>query len=360
MSKKAVRWKMVQGSTTLEPCEFTLPEPGSGEALIRIAGCGVCHTDLGFLFGGVRTRKSAPLTLGHEIAGTVLSIGPGTELDSGIPLEPGMAVIIPAVIPCGECSRCRAGRDNICADQKMPGNDFDGGFATHILVPGRFLIPVDPIPAEHHLRDLAVVADAVTTPYQAMIRGRVGPGDKVIIIGAGGIGIYGVQIATALGAQVLAVDIDETRIRRAREYGASAGICTAGLAERDSRQAIREEAERAGWDREGWKIFEMSGTPSGQQIGFSLLNYTGILGVIGFTREKITIRLSNLMAFDADAFGSWACSPRHYPKVLEWIRKGSIRVQPFVTFRPLGEVNQVLDQAHRGEFPERAVLVPEE
>jgi 6-hydroxycyclohex-1-ene-1-carbonyl-CoA dehydrogenase len=159
---------------------------------------------------------------------------------------------------------------------------------------------------------------------------------------------------------VLAVDIDETRIRRARENGASAGICTTGLAEREARQAIREEAERAGWDREGWKIFEMSGTPGGQQIGFSLLNYTGVLGVVGFTREKITIRLSNLMAFDADAFGSWACSPRHYPRVLEWIRKGSIRVQPFVTFRPLGEVNQVLDRAHRGEFPERAVLVPEE
>ena len=103
----------------------------------------------------------------------------------------------------------------------------------------------------------------------------------------------------------------------------------------------------------------MSGSAAGQRLGFSLLTYIGSLGVIGFTRERIDIRLSNLMAFDADAFGSWACSPRHYPRVLDWIREGLIRVQPFLTFRPLGEVNEVLNSAHRRELQERAVLVPE-
>ena len=100
---------------------------------------------------GVSVRRGAdqkplPLTLGHEIAGTVAAAGGEARLESGRRLEAGMEVIIPAVLPCGECNRCRAGRENICARQLMPGNDLDGGFATHITVPARCLVPVEPCP----------------------------------------------------------------------------------------------------------------------------------------------------------------------------------------------------------------------
>ena len=102
--------------------------PGPGEARLEIAGCGVCHTDLGFLHGGVRTRMPLPLTLGHEIVGRIDALGPGAE---DFQLEPGQAVVVPAVLPCGECAFCRSGRDNSCTAQKMPGKSPTLGTVAH-------------------------------------------------------------------------------------------------------------------------------------------------------------------------------------------------------------------------------------
>lgn len=353
MTASPVAWQMVEPSAPLELTHPEAVEPGPGEARIAIEGCGVCHTDLGFLHGGVRTRKALPLTLGHEIVGRIEALGPRTA-----GLETGMPVVVPAVLPCGECDFCRSGRDNICSAQKMPGNDLDGGFASHVTVPAKFLVRVPRIPPGHELRHLAVVADAVTTPYQALIRARVSEGDPVVVVGAGGIGIYGVQIASVLGGRVIAVDVDPDRLEQALGHGAEAVVDVTGLSEQDARKRVQAEAKQAGFPRTGWKVFEMSGTAPGQRLAFSLLTFAGVLGVVGFTMDKIDVRLSNLMAFDADAFGSWGCSPRHYPVVLDLIAEGRIQVKPFVTFEPLDQVNAVLEKAHGGEYKTRPVLVP--
>ncbi len=357
MSPSSAAWQMVEPSAPLVFRELDLTAPGPGEARLEIAGCGVCHTDLGFLHGGVRTRKALPLTLGHEIVGRIDALGPGAE---DFQLEPGQAVVVPAVLPCGECAFCRAGRDNICTAQKMPGNDLDGGFATHITVPARFLIPVKSVPPGLELAHLAVVADAVTTPYQALIRANVSRDDPVIVVGTGGVGIYGVQIASVLGARVLAVDIDPARLEQSLAHGASGAADVSGLEGRDAKKLVSSEARKAGFPRTGWKVFEMSGTAAGQRLAYSLLTHAGTLGIIGFTMEKVEVRLSNLMAFDADAFGSWGCSPRNYHPVLELIAEERIQVKPFVTFEPLANVNAVLEKAHRGEYKTRPVLVPQE
>lgn len=359
MSTQSTAWEMVEPGAPLHRRSGDIDAPRDDEVLIQVAGCGVCHTDIGFLHGGVRTRHSLPLVLGHEIAGTVVEAGSEALLDTGERLGVGDAVIVPAVLPCGECPLCRRGRDNICQNQKMPGNDLDGGFATHVRMPARFLIPVGEVPDGHDLAHLAVIADAVTTPYQAMVRAQVHDGDAVIVIGVGGVGIFGVQIASLLGAKVLAVDVQPDRLQLAVNHGAADGVCTAGLDESRGRKEVAAKAEALGFPRTGWKIFETSGTAPGQRLGFSLLNPAGTLAVVGFTREKLEVRLSNLMAFDAEAFGSWGCSPRHYAPVLQWIREGRIQVKPFVTFHPLSEVNTVLDMAHHGGMKTRPVLVPE-
>src|SRR5689334_15518135 len=110
--------------------------PGPGQVLVTVAGCGVCHTDLGFFFDDVPTRQPFPLTLGHEISGTVIAAGPGAE--SWV----GQAVVVPAVLPCGECPACAAGRGQICPRQVFPGCDVHGGFGSHTRVPARGLCPV--------------------------------------------------------------------------------------------------------------------------------------------------------------------------------------------------------------------------
>ena len=116
-------------------------EPGPGEVLVRTAGCGVCHTDLGFFYEGVPTRHPFPLTLGHEISGRVVATGAGAEAWREAD------VVVPAVIPCGECEACRAGRGQICPRQVFPGNDVHGGFGTHVRVPAKGLCRVPDLEA---------------------------------------------------------------------------------------------------------------------------------------------------------------------------------------------------------------------
>ena len=358
MSHTARAWTMSQPGAPLQETAFTPAPPQAGEMLLSVAGCGVCHTDIGFLHDGVPTRHDLPLTLGHEIAGTVLDVGEDSALHDGRQLQPGQKVIVPAVLPCGTCPVCASGRENMCPRQKMPGNDMNGGFATHITVPARFLVPVDDMPAGHELAHLAVVADAVTTPYQALRRARVAADEQVVIIGGGGIGIYGVQIAAAMGASVITVDVSATQVERSRSHGAAAAVCTDGMDMKQARGAVRKAAGDLGWGRSGWKIFEMSGSGGGQELAFSLLCHGATLAIVGYTPRPVTVRLSNLMAFDADAFGSWGCRPQYYTDVLDLIAAGKVNVEPFVAFHDLDDVNAVLDDAHAGRLQARAVLLP--
>src|SRR5574337_175049 len=199
-----------------QPLEFReLPplEPGPQEVVVQVAGCGICHTDVGFAFDSVPTRHPLPLVLGHEIAGRVVAAGEGAAGWMG------RAVIVPAVIPCGACPACLAGRATVCRRQFMPGNDGDGGFATHVRVPARGLCSVpEQLPKGLTLEMLSVVADAVTTPYEAIRRSGLGHDDVAVIVGAGGVGGFGVQIAAALGAAVVAIDIDQQRLELVAQH----------------------------------------------------------------------------------------------------------------------------------------------
>jgi 6-hydroxycyclohex-1-ene-1-carbonyl-CoA dehydrogenase len=339
--------------------ELPRPTLESDQVLVRISGCGVCHTDLGFLYDGVRTAKPPPLTLGHEISGIVEEAGPACE--SLI----GKAVVVPAVLPCGECDLCRKGRGTICRKQQMPGNHVDGGFASHIVIPGGALCPVDVKDENENfgesgvtLRELSVVADAVTTPFQALKDCGVAEGDVVIFVGAGGIGGFGVQIAKALGAHVVAIDIDERRLELVGRYGADVTFDARQMDPKEIRKALRAHAKEHSLPALEWKILECSGTAAGQQLAFGLLNHGATLGVVGFTMDFPKIRLSNLMAFGARAIGNWGCDPAHYPDALALVQQGRIRLGPFVQTFPLDEINSVFEQVHRRELDKRPVLVP--
>jgi len=333
--------------------ECPLPQPAAGEVLVQVAGCGLCHTDLGFLYGGVRTNHELPLALGHEVSGTVVLSG-GADTDGWLHKD----VVVPAVLPCGECALCRSGKETSCRHQQMPGNDFHGGFASHILVPARWLVDAGGLPEGVALADIAVLADAVTTPYQAMERAEVAADDGVVLIGAGGIGSFGIQIAAARGAKVAAVDIDDARLARALEFGASAVVNTSGLDPKAARKAVQAACKEAGLERVGLKVLEMSGTAAGQELAWSLMSFNGVVGIVGFCLDKVPVRLSNLMAFDATAFGNWGCRPQLYAPALDLIRQGKVQVTPFVRRFPMDRINEVLEDAHAHRIPERPVLVP--
>lgn len=333
--------------------------PGRGEVLIRVAGCGVCHTDLSYFYEGVPTRHAFPLTLGHEVSGRVVEAGAGAEAWIGLD------VIVPAVIPCGACEACRAGRGSICPRQVFPGNDLDGGFATHLRVPAIGLCPVQGLtdPARNPLRvdlvNLSVIADAVSTPYQAILRSGLCAGDVAVFVGVGGVGGFGVQIAAALGAHVVAVDVSQERLDALSGFGVRLALRSDQLDVKALRQALRDFAKQKMAPSFRHRIFETSGTVAGQQLAFGLLGPGGYLSVIGFTPKPVELKLSNLMAFDATVQGNWGCLPEHYPGIVDLVLAGRVRIEPFVERRPLAAINQTFADIRDHKVSGRVVLVPE-
>ncbi len=322
--------------------EEPLPPPPPGQVTVEVVGCGVCHTDLGYLYDGVAPAHKGPLVLGHEIIGRVA--------DRGL-------VLVPAVSPCGECVACRRGRPTSCAAALMPGNHHDGGFATHVQVPERWLTPVPEVAEPWRL---AAIADAVTTPLQAVRRTGLAAGDVAIVVGAGGVGGFLVEIAAALGAVVIAIDVAAARLARARHHGAVLAIDGRELEAKGARKEVarRSAAANLAIADAGWHVFECSGTPAGQLVAFGLLTRGGKLAVVGFTPEVVPLRLSNLMALDAEAYGNWGADPSLYGEALAMVLAGKIDVASAVGRHALRDAPDVLARLHRHELDHRPVLVP--
>jgi 6-hydroxycyclohex-1-ene-1-carbonyl-CoA dehydrogenase len=329
-----------------------LPDPGPGEALVEVLACGLCHTDLGFADGSVPPKHPWPLVLGHEVVGHI--VGRGDKV-GGSGREP---VVVPAVLPCGACAFCKSGRGNACPDQKMPGNDIHGGFATHVLVPAAPLVTLKDKPDSIDLREISVVADAVSTAYQAIRRADLRAGDAAMVVGAGGVGSYLIQIARALGARVIACDVRRDRLDLVAAHGAERQVDVAGRTPQEVRKEVHAITREWGVPSLSYRIFECSGTPAGQLMAFGLLARGATLAQVGYTPKAVEVRLSNLMAFDATVVGTWGCPPELYPEVLRLIYEGRVVLTPFVEQAPMSRINELLAAMASHQLANRMILDP--
>jgi 6-hydroxycyclohex-1-ene-1-carbonyl-CoA dehydrogenase len=361
---KIQTWQMVQPTTfdretkqstpgKLEKTEIPVPELHPGEVLVEVAGCGVCHTDLGYFYDGVPTVSKPPLTLGHEISGIVVA---------GDEAWMGKEVIIPAVMPCRQCILCKTRRGNRCLNQKMPGNSLGlyGGFSSHIPVPSIDLCEVKDrgdIPLSH----LAVVADAATTPYQAAKRADLQPGDNVVVLGiTGGVGQYMGQTVKALGAKtVIGIARNQEKLNRALKFGADFIINSTDKDAKAVSKEFRTLCKEQGLPNTGWKIFEVTGAKPAQEIGLTLLGFTGKLIVVGYSLAKTEYMIGRLMAFDAEIIGTWGCLPEYYPIVLDMVLSGKINMEEFVETRPMSTIAETFAEAHKTPPMKRIVLTPD-
>jgi alcohol dehydrogenase, propanol-preferring len=316
--------------------EMPTPALRDGEVLLRVAACGLCHTDLHYLDHGVATFQKPPIILGHEAAGTVERVGSGV---SGVAL--GDRVLAPSVWACGRCRYCRAGRENLCVDLVMPGNHVHGGFAEFLAVPAKELVR---IPADLPLERACVIADAVSTPYHAVKqRGQVRAGDTIAVVGCGGVGLNVVQCANLAGATVIAVDLNDARLALAKRMGARHTINPAATDRVD--KEVRKLTD-GGVD----VAFEVVGKPNTIDLAFNLLRKGGRLVVIGFSHEPVPINAAKLMFYELELVGSLGCGGGLYPEIVALVAAGRIDLEPIVSGTlPLDRINEGFDRLRRGE-----------
>jgi 6-hydroxycyclohex-1-ene-1-carbonyl-CoA dehydrogenase len=313
------------------------PTPGHDEILVRVAACGLCHTDLHYLDHGVATAKRPPFILGHEATGVVERLGEGVAN-----VRVGDRVLLPAVLPCGSCFACRTGRENICLRLRMFGNDVDGAYAEYVSAPAKdvFILP-DEIP----LVEGCIIADAVTTPYHAVKnRAEVRAGDSVVVYGCGGVGLNVVQFARLAGGIVFAVDIADEKLEYALRLGATA-IINPAREPASVAKAVRKLTGGVGADI----AIEAIGNPATMKDAFSTLRPGGRLVVVGYSDHEVALNAGRVMYREMEIRGSLGCRPVDYPRVIELVRTGRVEVASLVTARfPLEEINAGLDTLRAG------------
>lgn len=322
--------------------EYPTPKPGPGEALIRVAACGVCHTDLHYL-KGVPTFKKPPMILGHEISGTVVEVGEGVR-----EVSVGDRVLVPAIIPCGKCYYCRIGRENICLNLLMVGNMIDGGYAEYFKAPAKDLIK---LPTEIPLQEGAVIADAITSPYAAVVRrAELKPGETVAVWGAtGGLGLNTVQIAAALGGKVIALGRREDNLKLAKELGAWQTINL-----KEDKEPVRTIRRLTGGGVDA--AFDCTGVPQVMEQAFESVRQGGRFIVIGYTDKPISINAGRLMFRELEIKGVMGCRPIDYYGAIELVRAGRIKL--LVSHKlPLEEINEAFKLLEEGKVT-RAIVTP--
>lgn len=325
------------------------PEPAPGSVVLRVAGAGVCHSDLHILHAD-QALFPLPLTLGHEIAGTVAAVGAGVT-----GWEEGQPALVYLCWGCGRCRACAVGAENYCEAfprQTVPGGGLghDGGMAELVSVPARHLVALgelDPV-------DAAPLTDAALTPYHAVSssRDRLGPGSTAVVVGVGGLGHMAVQIlAATVAATVVAVDTDEGRLRTATELGAHRGVLS------DERAAAEVLATTGG--RGADVVLDFVGAPATLALAAGCVASAGQVTVVGLAGGNLAFGASAPPAslpWGASVVKPYGGTRRDLLDVVALARRGRIgvRTQRF----GLAEAPAVLERLERGEIDGRAVLVP--
>ena len=225
---KAARLHQIRQELSIDHVQ--VPKVNANEVLVDIKASGICHSDLNYR-NGVAPVGKLPIILGHEVAGVIAEVGNQVE-----DLEEGERVCIHYVISCGKCVYCSAGKDNLCEEYRMIGKDVDGGFAEYIKVPARNVLK---LPKNIPFEQAATLGCAVSTPFHALRRGRVTPGETVVIYGVGGLGAHAIQLASKIfgAGKVIAVDILEEKLKLAKQLGADEVV---NAKEEDPAEKIKE------------------------------------------------------------------------------------------------------------------------
>ena len=341
--------------------EILVPDPGPGEALVRVKACGVCHTDLHYREGAI--NDEFPFLLGHEASGTVEKVGDGVTN-----VEPGDFVIIAWRAPCGRCRSCLRGRPWYCFDsmnaaQKMTLADGSplspalgiGAFAELTLVHAGQAVKVDPAasPAAAGLVGCGIMAGLGA----AVNTGGVTRGDSVAVFGCGGVGDAAIAGSRLAGAHtIIGVDIDDRKLEWARDFGATHTI---NSTQSDPVEAIRQLTGGNGVD----VAIEAVGNPVTYEQAFYARDHAGTVVLVGVPSPDMTIELPMLEVFGRGGAlkSSWYgdCLPtRDFPMFIDLYLQGRLDLDRFVSETiGLDEVEEAFHKMERGEVLRSVVMM---
>ncbi|MDY6826007.1 MAG: zinc-binding dehydrogenase [Bacillota bacterium] len=322
--------RLVEIGKPLEIAELGIPQPATGEILVRIRAVGICSSDIHYQDGRSKVAR-LPITLGHEIAGEVAACGKGATL-----FKPGDRVCLFYLVTCGKCMMCCTDRDNYCKDAKMLGKNIDGGFAEYLVVPERnaFAFPVS-IPFSR----AALMTDAVATPFHALKRAHIQTGEGVLVIGIGGLGIHAVQIARIMGAgKVIAMDLSPEKLDLAEKAGATAVI---NPLEDNVEKKIEEITEGRGVD----VAIELIGLTRTIRQAVDSTGRGGRTVIVGICPEEMGLNpYHDLLLKERTILGSADQSRADFPIIIELVAQGRLDLSHSVSLElPLAEINRGLD-----------------
>lgn len=324
--------------------EVAVPEPGAGEALVKVAACGLCGSDLEISAGRLKGTQ-VPLIMGHEPAGTVAALGPGVTN-----LREGDHVVVALYVTCGHCDYCRTNRDNLCADLVgRPGFELDGAFAEYLRMPARNLLPISPsVPLER----VAAISDGVATSWHAVRRqARVEPGQTVVLVGVGGLGIHATQAARLSGARTIAVDVVPEKLEAAWQWGADVALDATQV---DVSAAVLDLTGGLGADA----IVDFVADPGTVRLGLQMLRRGGVLVLVGLAPgQPLSVDPVDLVLSEKHVVGSRTSSKQDLVQVIRLVEQG--RITPVIgRHYPLEAANEALAALRHGEAIGRMVLVP--
>ncbi len=338
--------------TAPELREVPDPDPGPGEVVIRVAAAGACHSDLHIMheFEAGLLPYELPFTLGHENAGTIERLGAGVTESPGFELGAPVAVYGPW--GCGRCARCRAGMENYCvhaAEIGAAGGGLgrDGGMAEFMLVPSpRLLVPLgdlDPVEA-------APLTDAGLTPYHAIKRSlpKLVPGSTAVVVGVGGLGHMAVQLLKVLSpARVIAVDLDETKLKLAEELGADHTV----LAGPDAAEEIRRLSGGYGCE----VVIDCVGAQPTVDLGAAVSRPLGDVTLVGIGGGTLGVSFFSI-AQEASVQTTYWGGVNELAEVIALAERGllDIHLERF----PLSEATLAYERLQAGLVTGRAVVLP--
>jgi len=322
-----------------EPLKIDLipiPELEGGDVLVNIKACGICGSDIHIVYEGVTPTGYIPITLGHEPAGVISAIGPGVE-DWKI----GDRVTINPFLTCGKCINCLSGDSQICLSRRVIGIHTEGGLAEFLKIPTENLIH---LPENIPFDQGGIAVDAVATPYHAITkRGGLRVGEKVAILGCGGLGIHGVQIAKVCGASlVIAIDVNDSSLEKAKRVGADETI---NPKNEILLHKIKKLTEGIGVDL----AVEFVGLRETIEQAIKCVRIGGRVVVVGLGSEEVTLPPpTTFVRAELSLLGSYGSTTSEIQTVVRLIESGKLNLSESITERfPLEEVNKGLDHLHK-------------